>query len=73
MPKIALTNAVIIVTLLLVATVALVTDNKDVGNLIIGSVLGTVLGAGATVTVVQQSMAKRTDASDDPKPPASLP
>ena len=63
LPKIAWTNAVIIVALLMVAAVALVTNNKDVGNLIVGSVIGVAFGAGATTVVVQQHVSGKSDST----------
>lgn len=71
-PKIAVTNAVLIVALLIVAVVALTTDNKDVGNLIIGNVMGVVLGAGVTTVVVQAHVSRTNDstqADSGQKPP----
>lgn len=66
MPKIAITNAIIIGALLAVAVVALLTNNSGLADTIVGAVIGAVLGAGATTVVVSQHMGKSdpTDSAD---------
>lgn len=68
MRKIAWTQVVVIVALLGVAVVALITDNKDVGNVIIGAIVGSVFGAGATTVIVAANNGKTK-----PNDPTSAP
>lgn len=70
MPKIAVTNAVIVGLLLVVAIVALLTHAEGLADTIVGAVIGAVLGAGATTVVVSQHMGKgdtNADTTDTPK------
>ena len=64
MPKIAVTNAIIIGALLAVAVVALLTAQPGLADTIVGAVIGAVLGAGATTVIVSQHMGKG-DTTDD--------
>lgn len=69
MPKIALANAMVVTALLVVACVALVTRQPELADTIVGAVIGSVLGAGATTLVVQNHINRNnTDNDTDTTP-----
>ena len=64
LPKIAWTNAIILVALLALAALALIVGDQQLADYIVGAIIGAVVGAGATTVVVQQHTSSTKGDSD---------
>lgn len=69
MPKIAWTNAIVLLGLLALAAVALLVGDQQLADYIVGASVGAIVGSTATTLVVQQHANSRPSDTSTETPP----